>query len=177
MVGKDVLRRFPLFADLSDDEMAMIAGIAEWEKCAAGQRLFGEGQVNGSLYGVIQGSLRINKMAQFDVEQTLCRIGAGEFFGEVGFINGGQHCASADAVEDTEVFRINRRDFDRLVEKEPVLGYKVTVRLAGQLSRLVREMDDQYLSLSSYVWGRGKRGVPSTARLRAMGITLSPGGR
>jgi CRP-like cAMP-binding protein len=157
MLAKETLRMFPLFSDLDEDELAQVAAVAEKQHCPAGKRLFAEGEVNGTLYGVVKGSLQINKMVQCDVEQTLCRLREGEFFGEVGFINGGTHCASADAVEETVVFKIERGDFDSLVEKDPVLGYKVTIRLAGQLGRFLRDMDEQYLNLSSYVWGRGKR--------------------
>ena len=146
MVKKEMLREFNLFSDLNDEELELVAGVTEREICPAGKNLFREGEKNGTLYGVLRGSLRINKMAQFDVEQTLCRLREGDFFGEVGFINGGTHCASACGV-----------DFDSLVEKDPELGYKVTVRLAGQLGRFLRDMDEQYLNLSSYVWGRGKR--------------------
>ncbi len=157
MIPKETLRQFPLFMELSEQELGMVAGIAESESCRAGSSLFSEGEVNGSLYGIVEGGLKINKMAQFDVEQTLCRLGKGDVFGEVGFINGGRHCASACAMEDSRVFRIDRKDFDGLAEKDPALGYKVTLKLAGQLGRFLRDMDEQYMNLSSYVWSRGKR--------------------
>ena len=155
-VATDVLKTFPLFGDLEIHELDRLSHVAQWEMCPAGKRLFSEGETNGSLYGVVEGSLRINKRAQVDVEQTLCRIKAGDFIGEVGFVNGGTHCASADAVEDTKVFRISRSDFDVIASKDPRLGYKVTLKLAGQMGRCLKEMDDQYLSLSNYVWGRAK---------------------
>ena len=157
MLEKETLKEFALFSDLDDEELGMVAEVTEREICPAGALLFREGEKNGTLYGILRGSLRINKMAQFDVEQTLCRLREGDFFGEVGFINGGTHCASACAVEEAEVFKIERQDFDSLVERDPELGYKVTIRLAGQLGRFLRDMDEQYLNLSSYVWGRGKR--------------------
>jgi CRP-like cAMP-binding protein len=155
-VAAEVLSTFPLFTDLDDNELDLLSLVAQWETCPAGRRLFREGDANGSLYGVVEGALTINKRARFDLEQTLCRIKPGDFIGEVGFVNGGTHCASAEALEDAKVFRIERSDFDSLAAREPGLGYKVTLKLARQLGRLLRDMDDQYLSLSNYVWGRGK---------------------
>lgn len=157
MEAEGAMRGFDLFKELDDRELRMIAKVAKREVCPAGETLFREGEENGALYGVLRGSVRISKRAQFDVEETLCSLRAGDFLGEVGFVNGGTHCASASAVEEAEVFKMTREDFDSLVESEPQLGYKVTHRLAGQLARFLRDMDEQYLDLSSYVWGRGKR--------------------
>lgn len=155
-VAAEVLKAFPLFDELDHDELGRIAEVARWEVCPAGQRLFQEGEANGSLYGVVEGSIRINKRAHIGIEQTLCRIQTGGFIGEVGFVNGGTHCASAEAVEDTRAFSLAREDFDSLTATDPQLGYKVTLKLAGQMGRCLRDMDDQYLSLSNYVWGRAK---------------------
>ena len=155
-VEAKVLSRFPLFSDLDAGELDLLSLVAQWEICPAGKRLFREGDSNGSLYGVVEGTLKINKRAQFDLEETLCKMKPGDFIGEVGFVNGGTHCASAEALEDARVFRIERSDFDSIAARDPGLGYKVTLKIARQLGRLLRDMDDQYLSLSNYVWGRGK---------------------
>jgi CRP-like cAMP-binding protein len=155
-VATDVLKTFPLFDDLESHELQMLSSVASWEICPAGKKLFREGDSNGTLYGVVTGSLNINKRARFDIEQTLSRIYPGDFVGEVGFVNGGSHCASAEAVEDASVFKIAREDFDSLAFTCPQLGLKVALKIARQMGRFLKDMDDQYLNLSNYVWGRGK---------------------
>lgn len=157
MEATENLRGFGLFSELDEKELTMIAGLATTETCPAGKMLFREGEANGTLYGVLRGSLRVTKRAEFDVEEILCEMHKGDFLGEVGFVNGGTHCASASAVEEAEVFKVSREEFNSLAEKEPRLGYVVTSRLAEQLARFLRSMDERYLNLSCYVWGRGKR--------------------
>jgi uncharacterized OsmC-like protein len=39
LLSKETLRRFPLFSDLDDDELALVAAVAEKEYCSAGKRL------------------------------------------------------------------------------------------------------------------------------------------
>jgi CRP-like cAMP-binding protein len=156
MVSKDMLLGVPLFADLSGPEMEMMATIAEIRTCAAGETLYTEGKSGGSLYVLLKGSMRIEKIVRYDEHQSLHRLEPREFFGEVSFITGMPHSASAKAIVDSELIEIRRSEFDDLAQKSCIVAYKIMAKLALQLGKFLRTMDERFVEMVSYVWGRGK---------------------
>ena len=52
---------------------------------------------------------------------------------------------------------IRRTEFDRLAAHNAAVGYKIMLRMAGQLARMLRDMDEKFGELVGYVYGRGKK--------------------
>lgn len=156
MVSKEMMMGIPLFADLSDPEREMMATIAQKRSCRAGEKLYTEGKSGGSLYVLLKGDMRIEKIVRYDEHQSLHRLEPGEFFGEVSFTTGLPHSATAVAITDSEVVEIKRSEFDDLAQKSCIVAYKIMAKLARQLGRLLRTMDERFVEMVSYVWGRGK---------------------
>ena len=156
MVSKEMLMGVPLFADLSGPEMEMIATITEKRTCAAGEKLYTEGKGGGSLFVLLTGSMRIEKIVRYDERQSLHKLVPGEFFGEVSFTTGLPHSATAEALTDSEVIEIKRSEFDDLAQKSCIVAYKIMSKLASQLGTFLRTMDERFVEMVSYVWGRGK---------------------
>ncbi len=75
----------------------------------------------------------------------------------MSFVLGGAHSVSAEAVRDVEVLMIRRTEFDRLAARNPATGYRIMLRLAGKLAALLRDMDEKFVELIGYVYGRGKK--------------------
>ena len=70
---------------------------------------------------------------------------------------GGEHSVSALALHDAELLMIRRTEFDRLAARNPATGYRIMLRLAGKLAALLRDMDEKFVELIGYVYGRGKK--------------------
>jgi len=152
-----VLKQVSLFAGLDEQTIEQLATIAERRTFGAGQRVFTEGEADASLFIVISGLINIDKQVNAEQQQTLHQLWEGEFFGEASFVRGGEHIASAQAVHDAEVLLIRRTEFDKLAARNPAVGYRIMLRMAGQMATLLRDMDEKFVELVSYIYGRSKK--------------------
>lgn len=157
MDSKDVLRGLSLFAGLSEQTLELLASIAERKTFAAGAPVYSEGERDASIFVLMSGSVQIDKLVNFDQQQTLERLRAGDFFGEISFILGSEHCASAHAAQETTVLQIRRTEFDKLATRRPGAAYQIMLRLATQLASLLRNMDEKFVELVGYIYGREKK--------------------
>jgi len=152
-----VLRQVSLFAGLDEQTLEQLASIAELRTFTVGQTVFTEGEADASLFIVMSGVVKIDKQVNAEQQQTLHQLKAGEFFGEISFVRGGEHIASAQAIHDAEVLLIRRTEFDKLAARNPTVGYKIILRMAGQMATLLRNMDEKFVELVGYIYGRSKK--------------------
>jgi CRP/FNR family cyclic AMP-dependent transcriptional regulator len=152
-----VLKQVSLFTGLDAATLEQLASISEVRPFAAGQAIFTEGEADASLFIVISGVVKIDKQVNAEQQQTLQQLKEGEFFGEISFVRGGEHIATAQAVHDAEVLLIRRTEFDKLAARNPAVGYKIMLRMAGQMATLLRNMDEKFVELVGYIYGRSKK--------------------
>ena len=152
-----VLKQVTLFAGLDAQTIQQLAGITEVRTYKAGQQVYAEGEADAALFVVVSGTIRIDKQVTAGQQQTLQQIAAGEVLGAISFVLGGEHSVSAQALHDTELLMIRRTEFDRLAAHDPATAYKIFLRLAAKLAALLRDMDEKFVELIAYVYGRGKK--------------------
>jgi uncharacterized membrane protein len=115
----DMLAYVPLFALLDDEERAALAGVLEVARFPKGQAIFRTGDVGGALYlvnaGVIRGSFENTEGAHV----ILGEYSRGQVFGETSLLDGGPRTSTAMALEDTEVFILNRGHLLEIITKHP----------------------------------------------------------
>ena len=157
MHAQETFKKMSLFAGLSDQELDQVAAIAESKTYPAGTQIYQEGDVDASLFIVQTGLVKIDKRVNFDQQQTLEQLRPGVFFGEISFVLGGAHIATAEALEPSEILQIRRSEFDKLARSNQALAYRIMVRMAMQLANLLKEMDEKFIELVSYIWGRSKK--------------------
>ena len=134
---ESILRKTPLFVNLTDDEMrALVARVAR-EQYEKDEQLFAEGDPCTGLYLVASGKIRIFKLSPSGREQVLAVEGPGSSFAELPVFDGGNYPAAASALEDTEVLFISRRDFQNFCREHPDVGLKVIEVVGARLRRLV----------------------------------------
>ena len=105
-------------AVLGQAEAALFAGFARRRMLAEGEYLFHRGHRGNSMYVIASGEVELD----FGEDLVMKRLGAHEFFGELGLLIG-DHLRSADAraTRATEVLELEHADFHRLVESDPGL--------------------------------------------------------
>jgi CRP-like cAMP-binding protein len=92
-----VLRKTPLFAGLSAEEMHALRPRVVSRKCDRGEILFNEGDACRGLYVVGSGKVRIYKVSASGREQVLSIEKPGSSFAELPVFDGGNYPASAVA--------------------------------------------------------------------------------
>jgi len=132
-----VLAKAPLLADLSPNELQLLAARTVRKLFAAGELLFSEGEPCNGLHMIARGRVRIFKTSVNGREQVLALNGPGDTVAELPVFDGGAYPASASAIEDTEIAFISRRDFHGYCLEHPEVALKVLAQVGGRLRRLV----------------------------------------
>src|SRR5687767_1192779 len=96
----DVLRRITLFADLNEAELHHVRGLIKEVHHAAGTTIFQEGSESDAFYVVEAGILDVLRGTS---RKLLGRLKAGDFFGEMGVIDGRPRSATIVAATQVQL--------------------------------------------------------------------------
>jgi predicted acylesterase/phospholipase RssA len=129
----DFLAEVPIFSGMEPGILAEIAEQVEWRHVHGGGILFRQGDEGDALYMVVSGRLRVilERPDGSGSVQALREVTRGETVGELALIIGEPRSATVVALRDTELGKLSRPAFTRLLEQEPrsVLGI---TRMLGQ---------------------------------------------
>ena len=138
----DLLRRYPLFAQLSDAELLQLAERARARSFKRGETLFRKDDPGTHLYVVLDGAVKIALPGEFGQEALVAIMRTGDFFGELALFDGNPRSASATALEDTRAALLARDDFLSFMETHPAAVRVVLGALAKTIRRLSDRVED-----------------------------------
>ncbi|MBV9005514.1 MAG: Crp/Fnr family transcriptional regulator [Solirubrobacterales bacterium] len=134
-----LLRRVPVFCDLTEDDLAQVAAVAVPRRFAAGEVVFREGDQSDTCYVVRSGRARAVR-GHFDGRSlTLANFGPGDIFGELAMFDDERRSATVEMLDDTEAIAILGADMRRLLREHPELA----VKLMASLGRRLRLTNDR----------------------------------
>lgn len=107
----------PLFAGLSREDLARIAGKLKEETFAAGQTVFCQGDRGHSLYIVRSGAVEVIREANGSEGESLAVLGPNECFGEITLFTGNPRSATARVVMNTVLVKLDNETLNELLEK------------------------------------------------------------
>lgn len=116
-----LLKDQPLFRSISASAVEELAGAAEWFSLPGGWSLFEQGGEAEAAYFVVSGTLAVVRTDEQGREHVLGYVRAGEPVGEMALISGGRRTASVFAMRDTELLRVDRAKFFRILKSYPDL--------------------------------------------------------
>lgn len=128
------LSRLPLFQGIDRDGLAAIEAELEWFSLPGGWTLFEEGDQANALYVVTYGCLGARVQGDDGRGRLVSTIPAGETVGEMALISGDPRSATVVALRDTELLRLAKPVFERLIERHP----KAMLQLMRLLVRRLR---------------------------------------
>lgn len=140
MALSDDIRLFAqvaLFAGLSEDKLRLMAFGAERRRIVEGQTLFREGASADCGYVVAAGSFRLSSTARDGSVQDEGTANAGTLLSELAMISVIERKFTATAAEDSEVIRINRPLFRRMLEEYPDVAIMVQDRIRANLAAMI----------------------------------------
>jgi sigma-B regulation protein RsbU (phosphoserine phosphatase) len=133
-MNESLISNIPLFAAIPPDELAQLSNELQQVTYPAGAILMREGERGDGVYIVLSGLFEIVKELGTPDEHLFGRRGAGEFVGEMGLLNqDGLRTASVRAASDAQVIRLTRADFDRLLQRYPMIAYDMLRVLSTRL--------------------------------------------
>jgi Cyclic nucleotide-binding domain len=132
------LKRVPLFATLTLEQLASIDRLMVTRHYVKGESIFRKGDVGAELYVVLEGEIRVH-LDHDGHEVTLARHGPSKVVGEMSVFDDQPRSASAQATENTSV-RVLRRDrMQAIVHEHP----EVLLEFVKNLSERLRLMNEQ----------------------------------
>jgi CRP/FNR family transcriptional regulator len=168
----EVLRRAPIFSDLGDADLRLLAGAVRFRDLQKGGTLFEEGDEAKGFFLLAAGKLKVFKTAPDGREQILHFIFPGDTFAEVALFAGKTYPAAAQALEASRVVFIPREGLFRLVERDP----QICLSLLGGFARWVRQFNALLAEYSKAVPAR-LAGYLLAEALRQQPTALSDGAR
>jgi len=124
------LKKVPLLSELAPDAVATVAETVEMKEIRRRQVIYLPGDPGSAVFLVNGGRVKVSKVTRDGKELTLAYRGPGEIFGEACLIDGGPREEMAEAMENALVTEIQRPEFERLLQTQPMLGYRMTKVLA-----------------------------------------------
>jgi signal transduction histidine kinase len=127
------LLRFPVFADLPEDQLEWFIGQAEELRFHAGDTLITPGETADAMFVLVEGQLQ----ARGDIggETMIITIEAGQVTGRLPFSRMKTFTFGARALSDCRILRFPESKYHDLVQRMPEL----TQRLVGMMTDRVRE--------------------------------------
>lgn len=114
-VTADRLASIPLFAEMSDESRADLAGRFHSEFYESGQTICREGEPGRSFFLIARGRARVWSRRGEDEMAQVATLADGDFFGEDALLEGSTYSTGVDAEFPTLVLMLDRDDFARLV--------------------------------------------------------------
>jgi signal transduction histidine kinase len=137
----DELRKIPLFADLSEEDLERLYQMAETVSFPAGQLVLREGDQGDSLFVVLTGELEVTKR-QGSQDILLALYKPGQFFGEMALLEQAPRSASVRTLQEGRLLVISQAAFQTLLSCSPAAPLKilrtVTSRLRSTESALIQ---------------------------------------
>ncbi len=141
-IENETLRKIPLFASLSSEDLERIAALTLERHYERGDLILLEGEQGGALHYVFSGLIKVFKTSTGGKEQMLRLIAAGHTFNDVPALDGGPNPASAAAMEASIVYIIRRAELRQLISTRPEVAEAVVQTLASALRHLVTLVED-----------------------------------
>lgn len=142
MEGYEVLKKLPIFADLSLDEMKAFFGICEQAVFKPGEVLIEQGKEGQGLVIVREGSLRVTKLEN-GREVVLATLPAGNFVGEMSLVDDAPTSARVVAAEPVKALRIRRDRFQQFMFANDRIALRVYRAFLQTLTARLRDTNAQ----------------------------------
>ncbi|WP_022666970.1 cyclic nucleotide-binding domain-containing protein [Desulfospira joergensenii] len=117
--------------------------------CAKNSEIVIGGDRASSIYYLKTGAVEVSYTSQ-DTKILVALIGAGNFFGEIGFFDEISRVRDIRATEESEILTLNREDLRKIQEKDPVLFGDFMVFLAERICSKFRRILSERDPLASY---------------------------
>ncbi|HVZ56751.1 MAG TPA: cyclic nucleotide-binding domain-containing protein [Chitinophagaceae bacterium] len=123
-----LLKSLTIFRETPETILAEIAHLLQQEEMEEGTTIVREGDTGSCMYIILQGQIKIHKGPH-----QLTVLKEKDFFGELSLLDTETRSASATAVSDSVLYRIDQEPFYDLLEQRPEVARGVIKILCNRL--------------------------------------------
>src|SRR5919202_913515 len=140
---RDLLRQVTYFQNFTDLELRQLIEIGYRKRLGASSMLFREGDPGDAFYIILSGSVEV--FAE-KLNKQLAILQTGKFFGELSLMLGIPRTATVRSLEDSILFVINNKGFEKLLHEQPELA-EVIIEELGKHQEELSERQQQLRSM------------------------------
>ncbi len=145
-----ILRKVELFADSPDTALEELALVVTRHEYIENQLIIKKGDAGDSLYIIASGVVRVH-----DGDHVVAHMEAGNFFGEISFLDNAPRSMSVSADTRAVLYRITRDHFYNVFRAQPEITQRIifslTSRLREQNERVIQDLRMREAELSALV--------------------------
>ncbi|PCI01528.1 MAG: Crp/Fnr family transcriptional regulator [Zetaproteobacteria bacterium] len=132
---QEILKHIPLFSELDAGELASIYKLITINDVAKKTVVLHEGEEGGSLFIIIEGSVKISYYAPDGREIVLSLLEEGAYFGEMSLLDKQPRSATVSTLTNSKLAQIRSVNFERLLLKQPKVALKLLAETVNRLRR------------------------------------------
>lgn len=140
----ECLQMVPIFSDLPIEVIDQIVQTGNKKTYTKDSVILVEEEIGTALFVIIKGKVKVSRSSNDGREVILSILSDSDFFGEMSILDGLNRSATVVALEDSELFIIQRKEFLDLLNKHP----EITIALLSELTRRLRNADMKIKALS-----------------------------
>jgi len=148
----DALRPSKLASELTDEQCHRLAAAMELRDLKDGDVLVNEGDDDHHFYLIVSGKIAVVKGVGTPEQVTLNTRAAGDFAGELSWLDGSRRYASLVAKDSTRVLGLEREKLESLLEADPWLVYRVMRAIVRAVHQIQRQLYMQQNELTNYIY-------------------------
>jgi CRP-like cAMP-binding protein len=114
------LKRIPLFADASDEELAKVAAFAEAKEASDGEVVVEEGGFSRELLAIEDGTAEVTRDGEH-----IADLGPGDIFGEAGMLDDEMRSATVTATSRMKLISLGHFEVKRLKKDAPEIYSRI----------------------------------------------------
>lgn len=134
-----VLSQLPLFRGMGDEQLRLIAFGADRRHIATGQMLFREKSPAECAYVVVSGGFELTVIGEGGKPRRETAVKAGTLLSELALVTLVERKFTATATEDSDVIRITRSLFHRLLEEYPEAARLIEDRIRQNFTTMAAQ--------------------------------------
>jgi CRP-like cAMP-binding protein len=131
--GGNCIRNVPVFRHMKGEDLEQLLSLIRTECYSKGSRIFREGERSEALFIVSTGCVKLAQTSGSGKEHVLRFLFQGDFFGQSSLLTEKHHYADAEAVEETHICRLARRDLLPLLERNSSMAFQFMLALNERL--------------------------------------------
>jgi len=135
MQKPSTLRDIPLFSGLAYRELKIIARVCKAVRYKKGELIYKEGDSPNAFFCVLSGRVIVYTRDNSGRETAFEYLHRGKYFGIISLLTGEPHSVTTKAINDAEILRIDKNDFQKLLKKIPHLSLDLSQTLGRRLKR------------------------------------------
>lgn len=135
-----IIEKVPLFKNLNEESTNLIADKITLEYYPANHILFSKGDAGEAMYIIKKGQVKIFQGPVDDEEEqvVLATLSDNSFFGEMALVSENPRNATAQAVEDCEIFILKKDEFYNLINNNPALAEQISSKFIRRIRENMR---------------------------------------